>query len=130
MSSIVNPKLPILSILHEDNKKMILNRDTKIQDYNNTDKRKIINQIENNNQFNKPKNTSNNIASTNHSNIHQQQSQQLEIARENRLSKIISLYSKGLTQSEIAEKMKVNQSTVSRDLQYLQHEAKIISGNI
>lgn len=109
---------------------MILNRDTKIQDYNNTDKRKIINQIENNNQFNKPKNTSNNIASTNHSNIHQQQSQQLEIARENRLSKIISLYSKGLTQSEIAEKMKVNQSTVSRDLQYLQHEAKIISGNI
>jgi transcriptional regulator with XRE-family HTH domain len=38
--------------------------------------------------------------------------------------KKISLHSKGLTQSEIAQKMGVNQSTISRDLQYLQQEAK------
>lgn len=34
----------------------------------------------------------------------------------NRLSSIITLHSKGLTQSEIAEKLKVNQSTISRSL--------------
>ena len=48
----------------------------------------------------------------------------LELQRENRISQVISLFSKGLTQSEIAEKMEVNQSTVSRDLQLLQQEAK------
>jgi DNA-binding transcriptional regulator LsrR (DeoR family) len=31
---------------------------------------------------------------------------------------------KGLTKSEIAEKMKVNESTISRDLNYLKQEAK------
>lgn len=40
-----------------------------------------------------------------------------DIARENRLSKIISLYSKGLNQEEVAEELCINQSTVSRDLQ-------------
>jgi transcriptional regulator with XRE-family HTH domain len=54
----------------------------------------------------------------------QQQQSQLDIERENRLSQIISLHSKGLTQSEIAQKMGVNQSTISRDLQYLQQEAE------
>lgn len=43
---------------------------------------------------------------------------------ENRLAKIISLLSKGLTQSEIAQEIGVDQSTISRDLQYLRQEAK------
>jgi DNA-binding NarL/FixJ family response regulator len=46
------------------------------------------------------------------------------IERENRLSKIISLYSKGLTQSEIASELSIDQSTVSRDLQFIKQEAK------
>ena len=48
----------------------------------------------------------------------------LNIERENRLSRIISLHSKGLTQSEIASKLGVDQSTVSRDLQFIKQEAK------
>src|SRR5262245_29744292 len=48
----------------------------------------------------------------------------LNIERENRLSRIISLYSKGLTQSEIASELGVDQSTVSRDLQFIKQEAK------
>jgi transcriptional regulator with XRE-family HTH domain len=46
------------------------------------------------------------------------------IERENRLSTIISLYSKGLTQSEIGSELGVDQSTVSRDLQFIKQEAK------
>ncbi|MGA9843256.1 MAG: hypothetical protein WBQ25_13160 [Nitrososphaeraceae archaeon] len=49
----------------------------------------------------------------------------IDIERENRLSKVISLYSKGLNQEEIAQELHVDQSTVSRDLQYIKHEAKI-----
>ena len=48
----------------------------------------------------------------------------LDIEKENRLSKIISLYSKGLTQAEIAQDLGVDQSTVSRDLQFIKQEAK------
>jgi DNA-binding NarL/FixJ family response regulator len=48
----------------------------------------------------------------------------IDIEKENRLSKIISLYSKGLTQSEIAQEIGVDQSTISRDLQLLKHEAR------
>lgn len=48
----------------------------------------------------------------------------IDIEKENRLSKIISLYSKGLTQSEIAQELDVDQSTISRDLQFLKQEAK------
>jgi transcriptional regulator with XRE-family HTH domain len=48
----------------------------------------------------------------------------LDIEKENRLSRIISLYSKGLTQAEIAQESKVDQSTVSRDLQFIKQEAK------
>lgn len=47
-----------------------------------------------------------------------------DLEKENRLSNIIELYSKGLTQSEIAKKLNVNQSTICRDIQYLQEEAK------
>jgi predicted transcriptional regulator len=50
----------------------------------------------------------------------------IDIERENRLSKVISLNSKGLNQEEIAKELHVDQSTVSRDLQYLKHEARII----
>lgn len=48
----------------------------------------------------------------------------LNIERENRLSRIISLYSKGLTQTEIASELGIDQSTVSRDLQFIKQEAK------
>jgi transcriptional regulator with XRE-family HTH domain len=48
----------------------------------------------------------------------------IDIEKENRLSKIISLYSKGLTQSEIAQEIGVDQSTISRDLQLLKQEAR------
>ena len=48
----------------------------------------------------------------------------IDIEKENRLSRIISLFSKGLTQSEIAQELDVDQSTISRDLQFLKQEAK------
>ena len=48
----------------------------------------------------------------------------INIERENRLSRIISLYSKGLTQSEIASEIGIDQSTVSRELQFMKQEAK------
>ena len=43
----------------------------------------------------------------------------------NRLSNVISLDSKGLNQEEIAKELHIDQSTVSRDLQYIKHEAEI-----
>ena len=49
----------------------------------------------------------------------------IDIEKQNRLSKVISLYSKGLNQEEIAEEPHVDQSTVCRDIQYIKHEAKI-----
>jgi hypothetical protein len=48
----------------------------------------------------------------------------IDIEKENRLSRIISLYSRGRTQSEIAKELGVDQSTISRDLQLLKQEAK------
>lgn len=48
----------------------------------------------------------------------------IDVEKENRLAKIISLLSKGLTQSEIAQEIGVDQSTTSRDPQYLKQEAK------
>jgi transcriptional regulator with XRE-family HTH domain len=109
--------------MHKDDKKIISNKVTKIEDNNNNNKlNPNITKIKNNNNKNNL-NTSSDITSINHQ-YQQQQQPQLDIARENRLSQIISLYGKGLTQSEIAEKMEVNQSTISRDLQYLQQEAK------
>jgi predicted transcriptional regulator len=47
-----------------------------------------------------------------------------EIERENRLSKVISLFSKGLNQEEIALELHVDQSTVSRDLHFIKQEAR------
>ena len=43
----------------------------------------------------------------------------LEIERENRLLSIITLHSKGFTQSAIAEKLQLNQLTISRDLKVI-----------
>jgi hypothetical protein len=48
----------------------------------------------------------------------------LDIERENRLSKVISLYSKGLNQEETAYDVHVDQSTISRDLHFIKHEAR------
>ncbi|MGB6675012.1 MAG: hypothetical protein WBE34_21505 [Candidatus Nitrosopolaris sp.] len=48
----------------------------------------------------------------------------LDIEKENRLSKVISLYSKGMSQEEIAQDLHVDQSTVSRDLHFIKHEAR------
>lgn len=48
----------------------------------------------------------------------------LDFEQQNRRTKVIALYTKGLSQVEIAEKIGVNQSTISRDIQYLQQEAK------
>lgn len=47
----------------------------------------------------------------------------LEVGKEERLSTILSLQSKSLTQSEIARKLCVNQSTISRELELLRKTA-------
>ena len=47
-----------------------------------------------------------------------------DIDRENRFSKLISLYSKGLNQNEIATELGVNQSTISRDLQLINRQTR------
>jgi ECF sigma factor len=49
----------------------------------------------------------------------------LDIEKENRLSKVLSLHIMGLSQEEIAIELKVNQSTVSRDLQYIKQESRL-----
>jgi len=48
----------------------------------------------------------------------------LELDKEQRLSLILSLHSKGLTQTEIAMKLRINQSTISRDLQFIKQESR------
>jgi hypothetical protein len=49
----------------------------------------------------------------------------IDIEKQNRLSKVISLHSKGLNQEEIAQELFIDQSTVCRDLQYIKHESRI-----
>ena len=48
----------------------------------------------------------------------------LELEKEERLAQMLSLHTKGLTQKEIAEKLDINQSTVSRDLNYIRQNAR------
>src|SRR5215204_1846194 len=48
----------------------------------------------------------------------------LELEKEERLAQMLSLHTKGLTQKEIAEKLDLNQSTVSRDLHYIRQNAR------
>ena len=47
-----------------------------------------------------------------------------------RRSEILKLFSKGFTQTEIAQKLKVNQSTISRDLQEIKKESRKYIENI
>lgn len=54
----------------------------------------------------------------------------LDIEREDRLSKVISLFSKGLNQEEIALEVHVDQSTVRRDPQFIKQEARTQLKNI
>ena len=68
------------------------------------------------------KTVNNNIDLINNSDS--QLSSTLDIQNENRLSKILSLHVMGLSQVEIASELKVNQSTVSRDLQYIKQESR------
>ncbi len=68
--------------------------------------------------------TTDRISAVNQGNSNIQNLPVLDIEKENRLSRIISLYSKGLTQAEIAQELGVDQSTVSRDLQFIKQEAK------
>ena len=51
-------------------------------------------------------------------------SSNFDIEKENRLSKVLSLHIMGLSQDEIATELKINQSTVSRDLQYINQESR------
>lgn len=46
------------------------------------------------------------------------------IERENRLSAILRLHSRGLNQEQIAQELHIDQSTVSRDLHFVQQESK------
>ena len=48
----------------------------------------------------------------------------LELEKEERLAQMLSLHTKGLTQKEIAEKLDINQSTVSRDLHFIRQNAR------
>ncbi|MGH9982535.1 MAG: hypothetical protein ACRD8W_01095 [Nitrososphaeraceae archaeon] len=46
------------------------------------------------------------------------------IERENRLSAILRLHTRGLNQEQIAQELRIDQSTVSRDLHLVQQESK------
>lgn len=46
------------------------------------------------------------------------------IEHENRLAKVLAFHSNGFSQSEIAQKLNVDQSTVSRDLQEIRKKAR------
>lgn len=47
-----------------------------------------------------------------------------DLEQENRRSRVLALCSKNLTQFEIAQELKVDQSTISRDLRHIKDEAK------
>lgn len=47
-----------------------------------------------------------------------------DIEHQDRLAKVLTLHSKGFSQSEIARKLNVNQSTVSRDLEEIRKKAR------
>jgi DNA-binding CsgD family transcriptional regulator len=47
----------------------------------------------------------------------------IDLEQENRRSRVLALCSKNLTQFEIAQELKVDQSTISRDLRNIKDEA-------
>jgi transcriptional regulator len=47
-----------------------------------------------------------------------------DIQHQDRLAKVLTYHSKGISQSEIAKKLNVNQSTVSRDLDEIRKKAR------
>jgi len=49
---------------------------------------------------------------------------EVDIEHEGRLAKVLTLHSKGYPQSEIARKLNVNQSTISRDLNEIRKKAR------
>lgn len=55
---------------------------------------------------------------------HTNQSSDEDIEHEDRLAKVLMYHSKGFSQSEIARKLNVNQSTVSRDLEEIRKKAR------
>jgi transcriptional regulator with XRE-family HTH domain len=75
-------------------------------------------------QLNSETNATDKTSAVNRNNSNIQNLPVLDIEKENRLSRVVSLYSKGLTQAEIAQDLDIDQSTVSRDLQFIKQEAK------
>src|SRR5919109_799309 len=75
-------------------------------------------------QLNSETTATNRTSSVNRGSSNIQNLPVLDIEKENTLSRIISLNSKGLTQAEIAQELRVDQSTVSRDLQFIKQEEK------
>ena len=88
------------------------------------DKNKNIHNSNNNFNSNIQPKLKHNIKNENIDNQNNSSLQQLDFSYENRLTQIITLLTKGLTQQEIAQQLDVNQSTISRDIQYLNQEAK------
>jgi predicted transcriptional regulator len=67
--------------------------------------------------------STNSLVKTN--NFNNSTTKQLEnIERENRLSAILRLHTRGLNQEQIAQELHIHQSTVSRDLHLVQQESK------
>lgn len=64
--------------------------------------------------------------------LHKQQEQldskklnaSVDLEQEDRRSKVLTFFSKGMTQSEIAEQLHIDQSTVSIDLSYIKEESR------
>lgn len=53
-----------------------------------------------------------------------EQKSDVPVEIETRRAKVMALYSKGITQDEIAKELGVDQATVSRDLQEMRKESK------
>lgn len=60
----------------------------------------------------------------NHEKDNSHSSEKEDLNHEDRLAEVLLFHSKGYSQSEIADKLNVNQSTVSRDLKELRNKAR------
>lgn len=81
-----------------------------------------VNDNDHHNNLNKQKNESS--SSTMPPPLSSSRIENEELEQENRQAKVLALHSKGLTQSEIADKLGVDQSTVSRDLNHIKKESR------